>query len=120
MENNERHATMRFVFHRGEPCLESRFRAVDETADGPIPKGKILVLRTSLLAKGTDDMETELIDDDGSDEALCPECAAGGHDVDDRPWMPAAGAPFGSARKSGRNDPCPCGSGRKYKRCCLN
>lgn len=22
-------------------------------------------------------------------------------------------------RKPGRNDPCPCGSGRKYKRCCL-
>lgn len=22
------------------------------------------------------------------------------------------------ARKVGRNDPCPCGSGRKYKRCC--
>lgn len=21
--------------------------------------------------------------------------------------------------KSGRNDPCPCGSGQKYKRCCL-
>ena len=21
--------------------------------------------------------------------------------------------------KAGRNDPCPCGSGRKYKRCCL-
>jgi uncharacterized protein len=21
--------------------------------------------------------------------------------------------------KSGRNDPCPCGSGRKYKKCCL-
>jgi uncharacterized protein len=21
-------------------------------------------------------------------------------------------------RKIGRNDPCPCGSGRKYKRCC--
>jgi uncharacterized protein len=20
----------------------------------------------------------------------------------------------------GRNDPCPCGSGRKFKRCCLN
>jgi uncharacterized protein len=25
---------------------------------------------------------------------------------------------FASARKIGRNDPCPCGSGRKYKRCC--
>ncbi|MDQ3419730.1 MAG: SEC-C metal-binding domain-containing protein [Acidobacteriota bacterium] len=21
--------------------------------------------------------------------------------------------------KTGRNDPCPCGSGQKYKRCCL-
>lgn len=20
----------------------------------------------------------------------------------------------------GRNDPCPCGSGKKYKKCCLN
>lgn len=24
------------------------------------------------------------------------------------------------AKKIGRNDPCPCGSGRKYKKCCLN
>jgi tetratricopeptide (TPR) repeat protein len=22
-------------------------------------------------------------------------------------------------KKTGRNDPCPCGSGKKYKRCCL-
>ncbi|WP_174838916.1 MULTISPECIES: SEC-C metal-binding domain-containing protein [unclassified Ruegeria] len=22
-------------------------------------------------------------------------------------------------QKLGRNDPCPCGSGRRYKRCCL-
>lgn len=22
-------------------------------------------------------------------------------------------------RRVGRNDPCPCGSGRKYKKCCL-
>jgi uncharacterized protein len=26
--------------------------------------------------------------------------------------------PFVAARKVGRNDPCPCGSGKKYKRCC--
>jgi uncharacterized protein len=25
-----------------------------------------------------------------------------------------------SERKVGRNDPCPCGSGKKYKKCCLN
>ena len=24
----------------------------------------------------------------------------------------------GSTAKVGRNDPCPCGSGKKYKRCC--
>ena len=26
----------------------------------------------------------------------------------------------GKALKVGRNDPCPCGSGQKYKRCCMN
>jgi uncharacterized protein YecA (UPF0149 family) len=23
------------------------------------------------------------------------------------------------SKKVGRNDPCPCGSGKKYKKCCL-
>ena len=27
--------------------------------------------------------------------------------------------PHGQARPPGRNDPCPCGSGNKYKKCCL-
>ncbi len=30
----------------------------------------------------------------------------------------AAPKPPGSVPKAGRNDPCPCGSGKKYKRCC--
>ncbi|MGD9164120.1 MAG: SEC-C metal-binding domain-containing protein, partial [Chromatiales bacterium] len=25
-----------------------------------------------------------------------------------------------NASKVGRNDPCPCGSGKKYKKCCLH
>ena len=33
--------------------------------------------------------------------------------------MPGGGAPVRrEAAKVGRNDPCPCGSGRKYKKCC--
>jgi SEC-C motif domain protein len=28
-------------------------------------------------------------------------------------------APVKTAVKVGRNDPCPCGSGKKYKQCCL-
>ncbi len=29
-------------------------------------------------------------------------------------------APLVSQPKAGRNDPCPCGSGKKFKKCCLN
>ncbi|MFQ5879412.1 MAG: SEC-C metal-binding domain-containing protein [Dehalococcoidia bacterium] len=32
-------------------------------------------------------------------------------------WQPAPTEPF-RGRKAGRNEPCPCGSGKKYKRCC--
>jgi len=34
------------------------------------------------------------------------------------PAAAGAAAPARSAPKPGRNDPCPCGSGRKYKKCC--
>jgi len=30
-----------------------------------------------------------------------------------------AAAPPAARTKVGRNDPCPCGSGKKYKKCCL-
>ena len=35
--------------------------------------------------------------------------------------MPRSGDPFTSVftGKTGRNDPCPCGSGKKFKKCCL-
>jgi hypothetical protein len=36
------------------------------------------------------------------------------------PARPApATLPIRAAVRIGRNDPCPCGSGRKYKRCCI-
>lgn len=38
------------------------------------------------------------------------EMAARGEDIPD--------APFPPTKKVGRNDPCPCGSGKKYKHCC--
>jgi preprotein translocase subunit SecA len=35
------------------------------------------------------------------------------------PPLPTAFAPFRRpAPKTGRNEPCPCGSGKKYKKCC--
>ena len=35
--------------------------------------------------------------------------------IDRSPW-PSDENPF---KHVGRNDPCPCGSGKKYKKCCL-
>ena len=35
------------------------------------------------------------------------------------PWASPAQLSQASAPKLGRNDPCPCGSGKKYKKCCL-
>lgn len=35
----------------------------------------------------------------------------------DRPVLRSI--PGGAAKKTGRNDPCPCGSGKKYKKCCF-
>jgi hypothetical protein len=32
---------------------------------------------------------------------------------------PAPVQPIVAKEKAGRNDPCPCGSGKKYKKCCL-
>lgn len=110
MANNKTHASVRIVFHDGQPYIESRLRAVDPEQHEFIPKGKIFVHRTPLLSSGTSKDETEILDDEGSGHAFCPECAAAG--------MPPG--MFGGGPRAGRNDPCPCGSGRKYKRCCLN
>jgi hypothetical protein len=45
-------------------------------------------------------------------------------DFIDRPGVSSYHYDFGTYRreapKTGRNDPCPCGSGKKYKKCCLN
>jgi len=36
---------------------------------------------------------------------------------DDQPLPPPV-EPITTDEKPGRNDPCPCGSGKKYKQCC--
>ena len=47
------------------------------------------------------------------------------YETDDRSqneqkYLPNTNSSLRSGRKIGRNEPCPCGSGRKYKKCCLN
>src|SRR5205085_6354774 len=40
---------------------------------------------------------------------------------DEDGWLPplVAEPAFNPFRSVGRNDPCPCGSGKKFKKCCL-
>ncbi|PCI07303.1 MAG: hypothetical protein COB73_08540 [Flavobacteriaceae bacterium] len=35
-------------------------------------------------------------------------------------YFPPSIVPFIADKKTGRNEPCPCGSGKKYKKCCIN
>lgn len=37
---------------------------------------------------------------------------------DDEPELPDPVEPVKAEDKPSRNDPCPCGSGKKYKKCC--
>ena len=70
-----------------------------------------------MLARLRSDCRFQMIDDAAAYiEKWCP--------VDDPPaasvkWSPApAISPVRSTPKGGRNDPCPCESGKKYKKCC--
>lgn len=38
--------------------------------------------------------------------------------TEDEPSLPPPVEPVHADKTPGRNDPCPCGSGRKYKKCC--
>lgn len=38
----------------------------------------------------------------------------------DPDWRETYQQPIVKTDKTGRNDPCPCGSGKKYKKCCMN
>jgi len=41
-------------------------------------------------------------------------------DITDLEQNISSSAPIVGLQKIGRNEYCPCGSGRKYKKCCLN
>jgi antitoxin component HigA of HigAB toxin-antitoxin module len=56
-----------------------------------------------------DDDDDKMLYDDYEDKMLYD-------DYEDIPEI----LPVRKEQKIGRNDPCPCGSGKKYKKCCLN
>ena len=55
--------------------------------------------------------------DDSLDMDDAPPIHFGGTPLDIPSWQPPA-IPYIAPPKVGRNEPCPCGSGQKYKKCC--
>jgi HEAT repeat protein len=75
-----------------------------------------------------EELEPRLMEDDGGQvhrirhdaqgRPLCPDCGMPLVEEDGR-LVHASPTPVHSKKTVGRNDPCPCGSGKKYKHCCL-
>ncbi len=85
----------------------------EETAD--------FVMPMFVLAAGADDPDFGIVarDEEKRREVLdaLPACAAAIHGF----WLARRSGwtlPRRNPPKTGRNDPCPCGSGKKYKQCC--
>ncbi len=67
-----------------------------------------------MLVGATDENEPE--DTSELDYLLNPEKFSG---KPPRMKLPGYSEPVKAERKPGRNAPCPCGSGKKYKKCCM-
>lgn len=96
------------------PELRRRHRMVKDAVDGvrewlddrPDPEG----------AGGDEEGDEEWDADDGGAPDLAPHA-----DISrllERRELVSPADPIEAERRPGRNDPCPCASGRKYKKCC--
>jgi hypothetical protein len=54
-----------------------------------------------------------------TDREEAPSLAFDEQESDEDDWFPPPAPVVNPMRNVGRNDPCPCGSGKKYKKCCL-
>lgn len=93
-----------------------------ESEDEDLQRALFMLGRLVEIAQKTDDFEPMEIDEEL--ENLAPDLIPLHVEILHRARLAQAGAFAVSANqnapKVGRNDPCPCGSGKKYKRCCLN
>ena len=122
-KDNLAHATGRVIFDGGNAFIETRIRPIGKEGTPGIPAGKVLVMRAPILpGASAEEIEaktvSELVDDASPNRHYCPDCAAdGGTGYEWMDQLPTR--PIREETKVSRNEPCPCGSGRKYKKCCL-
>ena len=94
-------------------------------APGPVTPARMrgLFARIEDLAGGLNDEEGAIVGkalDDRLEAHDQPPVFHGeeGREAEDEDHAPAPPPAEAKAAKVGRNDPCPCGSGKKYKKCC--
>jgi len=66
-----------------------------------------------------DEGQVHRLRQDAQGRPLCPDCGQPLVEEDGQ-LVHAPPTPPPAEKKVGRNDPCPCGSGKKYKHCCWN
>jgi SEC-C motif-containing protein len=93
--------------------------------DGPTTEWTRLVVHSHALGKTPDVATVEFSaywTEAGAEHALQEKAEfilEGGEWIYTRPLREGPPPVRNEAPKTGRNDPCPCGSGKKYKHCCL-
>lgn len=93
-----------------DPLVEYRF-AADEMFEGVVAEIKRDTVRDLLLVRIRTGEEVKR-------QRVAKESAAGTAEVMNAGTEKAKPKVKTAAEKVGRNDPCPCGSGKKYKKCC--
>ena len=93
-----------------DPLVEYRF-AADEMFEGVVSEIKRDTVRDLLLVRIRTGEEVKR-------QRVAKESAAGTAEVMNAGTEKAKPKVKTAAEKVGRNDPCPCGSGKKYKKCC--
>jgi hypothetical protein len=100
-------------------CLLNDETVLPKIADAMQFYSPAMVLARISAAKSAGLLDEERLGLEGDEDWLEDEL------IEDEDWAEESGAfeahtPYTRhSPKIGRNDPCPCGSGRKYKRCCM-
>jgi preprotein translocase subunit SecA len=96
--------------HQAEEC--ERLAMVEKSKENPM--AALLYAMEQLTGKKSEDVMKEIEEKESARRRKrIPDPAA---DARPRIAFPPSGLATG---RVGRNDPCPCGSGKKYKKCCL-
>lgn len=109
-------------FRRAMGLRPEAWSSFIQNEDPDLQRAHFVLGRLAELATHPVDMETMEIDEEL--ENLAPDLIPSHVEILHRARLAQAN-PFATSTKEsfpkvGRNDPCPCGSGKKYKKCCLN